>query len=146
MHSFKNPPIHVAPVTISPARSNKLFAANCRALADFLETTVNSSFNNASWFEDLHQCGTTGCSLGIAAMSHIIPGLQFVYIDNNGNVSDAITTSIVPTINGKRSTWIDAGTYFFGREAVDRVFLKEYLTKGTAVKRLRDVASEYEAE
>jgi hypothetical protein len=146
MHSFKNPPIHIVPVTISPARSNKLFAANCRALADFLETTVNSSFNNASWFGDLHHCSTTGCCLGIAAMSHIIPGLQFVYIDNKGSVSDAITTRIVPTINGKRSDWTAAGKYFFGREAVDRVFLRSYLTKDHAVERLRDVASGYEAK
>lgn len=146
MHSFKNPPFHVAPVTISPARSNKLFSANCRALADFLETTVNSSFNNEFWFKDLHQCGTTGCSLGIAAMSHIIPGLQFVYIDNNDNVSDTITSNIEPTINGKRSDWTAAGKYFFGREAVDRVFLRSYLTKDTAVEQLRDVASEYEAK
>jgi hypothetical protein len=94
---------------------------NCVALAQLLEERVPAgAHDQGTWASPSNNsCGTTGCALGWAAMSHLVPGLQYDYLDWGpaGNVA-----FLRPKVNGKLVDWPDAGKRFFGRRAFNNVF------------------------
>lgn len=95
----------------------KFLSNNCVALAKLLEERVPiDAHNQGHWMDndDHSSCGTTGCALGWAACSHIIPGLQHDEIFGG--------TAFRPKINGKTVDWYEAGPKFFGQHAWAYIF------------------------
>ena len=108
------------------------YQENARLLADKLETVDPRQHDQVTWgrISTDHPCGTTGCALAIAAMSHIIPGLQYC-VTGHGE--------ILPVINGKPEPlyWAHVGEMFFGKEVTVSIFLGTNLSKHEVIKRLR---------
>lgn len=101
---------------------------NCRKLADFLCTVPDSDHNQHSWvYESEHStCGTVGCAMGWAALSHVIPGLQ--YLKQGG--------AYRPAINGKASDWVRAPISFFGTRAMEKIFQDIFAGRIKTINRL----------
>lgn len=96
---------------------------NRAALADLIEFGLtDAQFYMRSWTNngDPTECGTTGCALGWAAMSRIIPGLGYKKLGGLFN------TPLVCNNDGTEPSqpgWAEAGQVVFGKEAYRDVFV-----------------------
>lgn len=127
---------------------------NCAKLAAFLEGVPDEDHDQNS-FVEIHipiskdefakldapqvfkSCGTTACAMGWAALSHIIPGLQYVIQDDSAIYAQTDTAELDynPTINGAEADWDDAADAFFGEHARETIF-HQYGTKAHTIKLL----------
>lgn len=105
-------------------------ARNCDALATLLER-VPDERHNQRVFTTKHGCRTVACAMGWAALSHVIPGLQYTHYLHN---------HYVPTINGKRTDWLLAAAAFFGDYVTDMVFMNTTADKIDTIDSLREHA------
>lgn len=132
MYDPKNDPLKGARVPITYAPVTKLIgddtddgraeflADNLRKLADFMEGLPPRQWDQCDFGTagEQHVCQTTACALGWAAMTHIIPGLQYEFRDpQHPHGSD-----VYPLVNGEKATWDAAGKAFFGEAAWDQTF------------------------
>ena len=134
---------HVDPTILDRSRITRRhllwYAANCDKLADYMSALPSSKHDQSYYAHDSGDAyGTPACALGHAAYSNEFPGLQFgveyQYLD---------TADIRPVINGGRTHWDTAGTYFFGSTAVEAVFRLSRPTKREVCRRLREIAKAY---
>lgn len=125
--------------------TQKDFRRHAGLLADKIETLPAKKHNQSSWTRvpKNNPCGTTGCALGIAVMSHIIPGLQFK-IEDFGHSK---YLQIQPTINGESTNdegwshdWYEVGIHFFGDTVYKQIFKELYASKAKTIERLRRYA------
>lgn len=138
--------------------------ANCKALADYLETVPDKNFDMDTWLQVKNSsCGTVGCALGWAALGNIIPGLQWgvkreAYDPKTGSIRVTWAKTLrtankwlsgkspsgahvcdVPIMEGKECDWDDAGATFFGEATCHGIFYNTQLSKAEAIARLRKV-------
>jgi len=121
-----------------PTKARIAFVAqNCDTLADLLEHHIPDKHHlQSTWFEaSANECGTVGCALGWAARMHIIPGLQH-------RRHEIMEAAIVPCVNGRVSTWHDAGRAFFGENVWANVFRNGWISKKEVIRRLRRIAED----
>lgn len=105
-------------------------------LADKIESLPKERHRQNTWanIPEDNECGTTGCALGIAAMSHIIPGLQFKA------ESSCTYKFVAPTIDGEATSWDEAGKVFFGNQVLWDIFQVSHLTREQVIHELRRFA------
>lgn len=147
MRTPKMVPVTFAdPRLVSPLRytfsthseRRQFYARNARLLADKLETLPPGLHNQKSWTTCAsNECGTTACALGWAALSHAVPGLQYMYDGSPGNYS--------PTVNGLPHTWESAGELFFGETIANDVFYDTGASLDEVITKLRERANSLES-
>ena len=139
--------METVPVTFATHKefTEKEFRLHAGLLADKIESLPPRFHKQNSWVESPrnNECGTTGCALGIAALSHIIPGLQFK-IRSSSSFSKYFR--VVPTANGKNMRdpdmpWNEAGKRFFGTTVTNRIFLQPDLSRANVIAKLRSYAT-----
>lgn len=145
--------------------SKQFWASNCIKLANFLAAKPNSAHNQSSWAErnDKAPCGTRACALGWAALSDILPGLQYViigYKDPSGErvyLSDYLkelekeeqgfyNMAFYPAVNGNVNySWEQVGKMYFGSFVLDTIFLNTSRNKKNTIAALRYCAKKYKS-
>lgn len=122
----------------APAAEVRAFhARNCLALAERLAALPDALFNQGSWSSPArNECGTTACALGWAALSHVIPGLQYLPDESCSGAQHA------PTANGLKQSWYRAGRMFFGDRATDELFSRPNGSRAAAIAKLRHIGAE----
>lgn len=137
---------------------------NCGKLADLIETSIpENRFYMGTWCEYDHECGTTGCALGWAAMSGQFEGLGVKYHRFNyetGKTREATDCKGLrnlvrlsenkydeldadPTLNGKSVGWNVVGEKYFGKFTYDYLFTGPgtSFNKAQVVEHLRTLAA-----
>lgn len=109
------------------------FRKHAGLLADKIVDLPKNRHYQGLWYQipKDNACGTTGCALGIAALSHLIPGLQFTV-----HVGICSELDIYPTINGREASWREAGIEFFG-EVHDQLFEMGHYSRTEIIHSLR---------
>lgn len=132
-------------------RRLEFMASNCEKLADLMERVPKQNHNQDTFIEgdgqfpdnkNQHACGTVACGLGWAALSHVIPGLQYKF-DNPLKPS---FDSVTPTVNGEEASWGEAGYMFFGEDAFEETFMETSLSKEQLIENLREHACIYRSQ
>lgn len=114
----------------------RFLARNCNALANKLATLADGDIVT-DHFVDLRDKPKAD-ALGVAVLSHLIPGLQFDF-----NVTDKPSYGVRPLVNGMPATFEEAATIFFGEDVRKEVFLNTGLTRTAMINRLRYHANQY---
>ena len=128
----------LVPITYrtKPQFTDQDFREHARLLADKIEQVPASRHYQAMWTSCTEsECKTTGCALGIAVLSHLLPGLQFRY----GRTHTRRPT-IDPTIDGVRTDWETAGIEYFGSYVFRWIFEHPHLSREQVISRLRTYA------
>lgn len=129
-------------------RRQRFLARNMRKLAKLMRRLPKERHDQGSFAnsDGQHACKTTACALGWAAMTHLIPGLQYDFDQTDvwGDEGEKETNMrfVQPMMNGKKVDWDTAGAVFFGDEALHDIFWNPSLDRYTIADELERRANE----
>ncbi len=149
----------------------QLWSQNCIKLADFLEKKPDSSHDQCSWAEPNSDapCGTRACAMGWAAMSGLFEGLQYILKAEKRRTknaaswdTDGVYLNALPSeqeadkllvdyssidfcaaVNGKETSFDQAGYLYFGGDVTRSVFFHTSRSKKGTIAALRAWAAAY---